>query len=79
MGTVSVKVMRNGKAIQGVKIYTGAGVGRLSDTGKEGKGKKDVSDTFDTVVSSIIVEGDDFTFGGGPFKIEKDKEIVIEV
>lgn len=78
MAKVSLRIMRGNEPAAGAKILIGENLKEFT-TNSQGRIIRDVPDDWGPIAVQIIVEGDNFSFGGGPFKIERDKELVIEV
>lgn len=78
MAQVGLRVMRADKPVAGAKVIVGEGLKEFT-TNAQGRVTKTVPDDWGPVAVQIIIESESFTMGGGPFKLERDKELIIEV
>lgn len=70
--------MRRGEPIEGAKVIIGEGLKEFT-TNAQGRVTKTVPEDWGPIAALIIVEGEGFQMGGGPYKLERDVELVIEV
>lgn len=78
MATVFIKVTRGGEPVKGARVTIGEGLKEFT-TGINGIISRTVPEDWGPMVVLIMVEGEGFTMGGGPYKLERDKELVLEV
>ena len=78
MAQTGIRVMHNGEPVEGAKVIIGEVLKEFT-TNAQGRITKSVPNDWGPIATQIIIEGDDFTMGGGPYKIGRDKELIIEV
>jgi len=78
MAKAGIRVMHNGEPVEGLKVTIGEGLKEFT-TNAQGRVTRTVPDDWGPIAALIIIEGEGFSMGGGPYKIERDKELVIEV
>ena len=78
MAKASLRIMRDRKPVSGAKVTIGEGLKEFT-TNTQGRVTKTVPEDWGPIAALVIVEGEEFSMGGGPYKIERDKELVIEV
>ncbi len=78
MATAKVTILHGGKPLVGAKVIMGE-VSKELITDANGSVSRTVPVDWGPVAVSVMVDKEDLHFGGGPFKIERDKELIIEV
>ncbi len=78
MAQVSLRVMRAGEPLTGAKVIVGEGLKEFT-TNAQGRVTKNVPSDWGPEAVQIIIEAPGITMGGGPYKLERDVELVIEV
>lgn len=78
MAKASLRVMRGGEPVAGARVIVGENLKDFT-TDQNGRVERTVPSDWGPIAAQIIIEGENFSFGGGPYKIERDKELVIEV
>ena len=73
-----MRVMRGGEPVVGAKVTIGEGLKEFT-TNAQGRVTKNVPADWGPIAAQIIIEGEGFTMGGGPYKLVRDKELLIEV
>lgn len=78
MAQAGIRVMRNGEPVEGANVTIGEGLKEFI-TNAQGRVTKTVPSDWGPIAALIIIEGEDFRMGGGPYKLERDVELLIEV
>lgn len=78
MAQAGLRVLRNGEPVEGAKVVIGEGLKEFT-TNSQGRVTRTVPNDWGPIAALIIIEGDGFSMGGGPYKLERDVELVIEV
>lgn len=77
MAQLTIRILQNGKPLQGAEVTVGEKAHAM--TNASGEVKKSVPNDFQPIAASIIVTAPGVAFGGGPYLIEKDMPLTIEV
>ena len=77
MATFSVRIMKNGEPLEGAEVIVGELL-YAEATAADGIVTADLERTTPAAVQ-VTVNGSGFAFGGGPFTLRPNVELVIEV
>jgi len=78
MAQAGIRVLKQGEPVVGANVIIGE-VLKDATTNAQGRITKTVPDDWGPIAVQIIIEGDGFSFGGGPYKIVRDIELVINI
>ena len=78
MAQAGIRIMHNGEPVVGAKVTIGETLKEFT-TNDMGRVTKTVPEDWGPIAALIIIEGESFAHGGGPYKLVRNVELVIEV
>ena len=78
MAQAGIRVMRNGVPVGGATVIIGENLKKFT-TNDQGRVTRTVPEDWGPIAAQIIITGENFTMGGGPYKLERHVELLIEI
>lgn len=78
MPTASIKILKGGEPVVGAKVCVGESLKEFL-TDENGRIFKTVPQGWGPMCVTMMIQGNDFIWGGGPIHLVADDEVVIEV
>ncbi len=77
MAELCIRILKDGKPLVGAQVTVGEKAHAV--TNAQGEIKKTVAAGSQPIAVAIVVTAPGLQFGGGPYRLEADKPLVIEV